>query len=394
MVPLARRFYRGIRPHLRSISPGSARRRPSTADWRCMWITDRVDGELSVALAEVRRFASRRVAPQTERHERPIDAVALSQLLAEADGLGLASAGGGLWAESGGVVASVALLSTVAEHSAGVALAIHQRALAARVAPLAAVEGVDLVAAHGHYGVGRAALADWLAGDPSAESQALLADVYAAERSRVVTAAAAPEALLMPIWQRDLELWVVAPEVVALPRAHGLDELATFQVSARGTVKARVEGARARAAFLLALRAEALASVVVGAAAVRRGTRMARQFAEQRQQGGAPIAEHPAVSALLSVASVVLSGVAAEVVLHAALPTTEASAISALSLAAAAHPRLADAANAALQVFGGLGYMRDTGLEKIVRDQNHLRRYLASPAELSAVAARWERIHG
>ena len=284
--------------------------------------------------------------------------------------------------------------ATVAEHNAGVAFALHQRALARRVVESAGVEGaVDLVAAHGHYGVGRHALADWLAGKPDAEE--LLADVYGVNRPRVLTAAALPATVMLPVWQRGLELVVVPrPDVVVLPHAHGLDELVTFQLTIPPDVELRAAGPRARSAFMLALRAEALASVVVAAAAVRRGARLARQFAEQRRQGGALIAEHPAVQELLRVPTTVLSGVSAEVLAHAVRPTSEDTVVSALSLSAGAHPRLADAANAALQVFGGLGYMRDTGLEKIVRDENHLRRYLASPAELSAVAARWERLHG
>ena len=47
-----------------------------------------------------------------------------------------------------------------------------------------------------------------------------------------------------------------------------------------------------------------------------------------------------------------------------------------------AHPLLCAAANQALQVLGGTGYMRDAGLEKIVRDANHLKVSFGAPDDL------------
>jgi len=65
-----------------------------------------------------------------------------------------------------------------------------------------------------------------------------------------------------------------------------------------------------------------------------------------------------------------------------------------LALRAEAHPLLCRAANDAMQIFGGSGYMRDTGMEKIVRDENHLRALCGSSSELSLVVAEWERLDG
>ena len=65
-----------------------------------------------------------------------------------------------------------------------------------------------------------------------------------------------------------------------------------------------------------------------------------------------------------------------------------------LAARALLQPTLCDAANAALQVFGGLGYMRDNGLEKVVRDVNCLRAFGGSPLELRLAVAGWESTHG
>jgi alkylation response protein AidB-like acyl-CoA dehydrogenase len=47
-----------------------------------------------------------------------------------------------------------------------------------------------------------------------------------------------------------------------------------------------------------------------------------------------------------------------------------------------AHPLLCAAANQAMQVLGGTGYMQDAGIEKIVRDANHLKVSFGTPDDL------------
>ncbi|MBN1852596.1 MAG: hypothetical protein JW829_07720 [Pirellulales bacterium] len=54
------------------------------------------------------------------------------------------------------------------------------------------------------------------------------------------------------------------------------------------------------------------------------------------------------------------------------------------------HPLLCAAANDAMQVFGGSGYTREIGLEKIVRDCNHLRLICGTPDELLLFLSEWE----
>lgn len=46
------------------------------------------------------------------------------------------------------------------------------------------------------------------------------------------------------------------------------------------------------------------------------------------------------------------------------------------------HPLLCDGGNACLQVFGGMGYMCDVGIEAVVCDLNTLRLINGSPSEL------------
>jgi alkylation response protein AidB-like acyl-CoA dehydrogenase len=52
-------------------------------------------------------------------------------------------------------------------------------------------------------------------------------------------------------------------------------------------------------------------------------------------------------------------------------------------------PALCHAANQVMQVHGGIGYMRDAGPEKLVRDQNMLKLASGGTRDLHAFLAGW-----
>jgi alkylation response protein AidB-like acyl-CoA dehydrogenase len=371
--------------------------------------------EQRALLEVVDRFVRRTLAPRTSRHEAPMDAATLAAVLADADELGLAGAdaaptGLAPWEEldeGGAHTATLEVLRALARQNVATAFAVHQRALARVVARAAEVTGLPAgplaVAPQGGFGLGRTAFARWLAGAPlDAADRAMLADVYAPGAARVLPVEPDVAALLAPVVEPDGALaWRAWPRAalrrVALPHAHGLDELVTVEVVAHGPPAARapVEPARERASIVAAFAAHQLALVAIAAGAVDRALTAARGFAATRRQGGGPIDRHPAVLGLLHEASAALAQVDAQLArLGAARADRDPAALPAiLSMRATAHPALAAAANAALQVFGGIGYMRDTGLEKIVRDVNHLRALAGAPRELALVAAEWERVH-
>jgi acyl-CoA dehydrogenase len=113
---------------------------------------------------------------------------------------------------------------------------------------------------------------------------------------------------------------------------------------------------------------ESLALVRAGTAAIARGIarrayEMALDYARDRHQGGVAIIEHDAVSDMLA-------AMAARLALP--LPSTigDAQAIAVkVSLTDAAVETTIDA----VQVFGGTGYMRETGIEKLMRDAMYCR---------------------
>ena len=68
-------------------------------------------------------------------------------------------------------------------------------------------------------------------------------------------------------------------------------------------------------------------------------------------------------------------------------PIDDISLSEVLEIRAAMHPLLSHAANQCIQAQGGIGYMRDVGTEKILRDQNMLRMIAGGIREIPLVLA-------
>ena len=356
--------------------------------------------ELALVLAEVDRFATRAIDPLAARHERPMEPRALEGILLELRALGVVPEGDaasvGLWDGEDDLSRSVRVLRRVARANAGVALAAHLESLARRIAcdcgALRSGPGVAVV--HGRMGVGREAFARWLEGRAlDAGERALLEDVYSADGRRLVTAAEHAWVIAPAVDARGELGWSVRAradaDVRVHARAHGFDELVTADVRA-GAGRESVGG---RAVMAGALVRASLGYVAIALGVLERAYDLARRYAATRVQGGAKIERHAAVQLLLASARGAIDAVEAQTEWLAREHPRDALR-RALALRVEAHPLVTRGVNDALQVFGGLGYMRDTGVEKALRDVNHLRVMGASPRELALVASELERRDG
>jgi acyl-CoA dehydrogenase len=369
--------------------------------------------EREALLFEVERFARGTIEPHASRPELPMDGAAIGGVLRIAESLGLAAVDGdptglGPWeglGEGAPPGATLDVLRCIGRANAGVGYTIHQRGLARAVATAVGL-GSSLptplaIAPEGTYGLGRVAFARFLAGAPlTPEDRALLSDAYDPLAPRVVTVEPGTGGLLTPVWAQGTTIqWQAHPwealEVRSEGPAHGIDELVTATV--RPVASASVHPQRTsdphRDGLLAPFAAHQLGLLALATGAVERALSHARAFAAQRWQGGALIDRHPAVLDLLGGGSATVRSTRVQLDAFAARPLDAAALVDALALRSEAHPALADAANAALQVFGGLGYMRDNGLEKAVRDVNHLRAFAGNPTELRLIVAEWERLH-
>ena len=126
--------------------------------------------------------------------------------------------------------------------------------------------------------------------------------------------------------------------------------------------------------------AGASALVRAGTAAIahgitRRAYQMAFEYAHTRRQGGAAIIEHGAVSDMLAAMAVRLACWPGLVADPAGLAADSAGLTVDPAQALAAKIAATDAAVAsttdAVQVFGGTGYMVETGIEKLMRDAKY-----------------------
>jgi alkylation response protein AidB-like acyl-CoA dehydrogenase len=162
------------------------------------------------------------------------------------------------------------------------------------------------------------------------------------------------------------------PGLFALPStAAGLERaVCSSQLGLRSAAAARITLSGAAAEPVPGPgAAEALALLRAGCAAIARGVaRRARElalgYARERMQGGVPIIEHDAVRAMLAAMTTRDPG-----------PPPAAAAVEpgpALIAKVAATEAAVATTTDAVQVFGGTGYMRETGVEKLMRDAKYL----------------------
>lgn len=385
------------------------------------------DSDVQLMLTQVSRFCTRSIRSRLNQPGETLSSESLQELTTEATDLGLlhfdSHPAAGLWDTLGqpvceseqGISFSVAALRLVARESATLAYHFHQQALAAGIcrALQLPVERDTVVALQGRYGLARGSLARWLQGRSlSARDEQVLGDYFVGpdlnesansdESSRrpprLFHSGADWRQLLVPCFASPATLsWVVydRQQLVAesLLSSHGLDGLATWQwrTGDDSPRQQAHERETSRAIYRQALAANAQALVAIGLGALQQGLAQAQEYAALRVQGGKPIVEHAAVARLLATAASTAHTVDALLKHSSQLPLTAEHLGTVLGMRAQAHNLLCAAANDAMQVFGGAGYIRETGLERIVRDNNHLRQLDGTPDELLLFLAEWQR---
>lgn len=153
-------------------------------------------------------------------------------------------------------------------------------------------------------------------------------------------------------------------------------EACQFQLGLRSAAAARVWPADAsvepctRSARACAGADASLALLRAGSAAIARGVarrahELALDYAKARTQGGVAIIEHDAVRRMLAAMSVRLAATAPPA-------GAELDATAALAAKVASTEAAVASSTDAVQVFGGTGYMHETGVEKLMRDAKYL----------------------
>lgn len=365
-----------------------------------------LDDETAAVLATVDRYCREVVEPRVGRPEQVLPLAELTHVETAARDCGilpLPEPGLALWEgvePQEGLQRSLASLVRLGESSAGVAFHLHQISLAALVGrELGLAPSVRAALLMGR-GLARGAVVDALAGRvPGRDGSDLLREALpgagGGARTFLLHAAGPWETLLSPAWDDAGLSWRGFPgealPVAGAPGQHGLEEVPMWEVrlpaADSGRELVRGPAARRLLATVLGLSWLGLAAIALGA--TRHGLALARAHAATRRQGGALLREHAAVQELVGEAEAAVATVASALRGVPAV-TGAASLASVLGVRAVAHRLLCEAANASLQVLGGMGYMRDAGAEKIVRDANHLRLLGGTASEAWLFLARAE----
>ncbi len=374
--------------------------------------TELTEDDIPLMLAEIRRFCQKSVGPLVERPERTIEAGQLVRLTEQAWEIGLINPGvepgTGLWEDpecDGWVRLSSGALCGVGRTNAGIAFHFHQLALGRYVSRRLGIDGdrQGIACVQGVYGLARYSLARLLKGaDLSDEDRALLHDYFVTLGSEaenlplLFQAADGWQQLLAPCLDEKGEFgWAAFGrediEVVPLPDSHGLDETVTWQWQPRGeSPRQFTAGESALPLYAKALHINAQALVAIALGSLESAYEKAAEYAGLRKQAGKTISRHAAVRQMLARCASTIRTVELLRGQLSRLAVTTNNLGTVFAVRAQAHNLLCAAANDAMQVLGGSGYSRDAGLEKIVRDCNHLRLLCGTPDELLMFVSEWE----
>jgi alkylation response protein AidB-like acyl-CoA dehydrogenase len=359
--------------------------------------------DLEQLLDEVQRFARERIAALTARPESPIDIAVLDQLTNEAGDLGIlplstSDDGFSIWehcADACDMAFNTGALRRIAYANAGVAFAWHRLGLTHFLATQLGL-ALDankmrgtLLAPTGHYGLARSSLARWLRGaELQDEDKELLTD-WLDRRTNTTTIYGRPDwtCLLWPVWHSDQIVWQQIERSdlgVGEERAqHGLDELSCFVIRQQATSDKIIDttAEQSHVIYGCLLKMEMLGLLAIGAGVLDRGQELAHDYSEVRKQGGQVIGRHPAVQHMLSDIVIARHNVSmALAAFEQPLDTLDVGAVAASR--ASLSGELCKAANQVVQIYGGIGYMRDAGPEKLLRDQNMLKLMSGGAREL------------
>lgn len=359
-------------------------------------------------LSEVAIFAEERIAQASERPESPISLDVMLSLSNEAVEIGLLplrsdEPGFALWediAGSGAMAFNLGLLRHIGRANTGLAFAWHRYALAKyvmsyldiRIGGETAVFDTALLTT-GHYGLLQASLGHYLSGNSTEEDRLKLQDWLDRQNNpSVLITAPVWQSVLWPVWNGECIGWQVATrsqmQVVELLPQHGFDDLSCFRIKLEAMADVPVHAVpRDDVSFYKrVLMLDMLGLLAIGTGAVKRAQEMTIDYANVRRQGGKIIAEHAAVQQMLG--ELELAVQQADAVIHRlSRPLDQLSMREVASTRATTHTLLCHAANQAVQAHGGLGYMRDLGVEKVVRDQNMLKLQAGGIRELPLLLA-------
>lgn len=348
--------------------------------------------ERQLMLDAVAQFSARSLGHLRDRPQQLPDKHDWQAILSAAAEAGLIATEteiGYLWQHDNphAAMMSCDLLALIAGYHAGAAFCLHRLALGARIASRLQFKAAAAVFPWlpGGHQIAHASFPALLAG------QASESGLFPEPGASVIWQAAPVDHQVLLPWSSGQSLnWALVGsddwQSITTTATHGFDGLYTcsaFVPEVMGREASMVPDALAE---LLCVDALGLMAIALGRLA--RASQQAGEQATLRRQGGKAICEHPAVQLMLADIHIALS--TGEKLLAASIPASlDAQGYRMLCASRVImHESMCRAANSAMQIFGGMGYMRELGLESILRDHNQLRITAGAPDDLRLFVAR------
>lgn len=328
---------------------------------------------------QIRHFARQQLGHFRDNPHNPATARDALECTREAMAMGLFDPdAGGIWQrdDPAGYRQSVLALMVLSEQSPELALHLHQQALALKLMPKPsaddAFERLPWLSLGLGPGFPAAELMHWHRHPNDRAVLNHLADWWLPQTPGCALLMAPDywQRLLVPAQTRKGPHWVMI-------RRTSLTSLTSDTLQAPGCWSAwrpePLAGVRRRLiapcppdGYLNLLGLAWLGQLAIALTSVRQAAARAVDYAGQRRQGGVLIRQHGAVQLLLADLDNAIQLTEPRLDTLCELSGTELW-LQASQARGALHPWLCRGANAAMQVFGGIGYMQDTGVESLVR---------------------------
>lgn len=324
-------------------------------------------------LEPVSRYAQHKLAPLCQRHEQPLSPLEQANIWQDFAQLGLLPTdeeGYAPWEHNDAQCRwfSTRVLQAIARASTPMALALHHHNLSQALRreqgwPLAHYSSLSLAGRYGLLGL--------------FDAPAVARDNFSnhcAPLLRQHHSLFDGGALLALLWQDGPQLCELRDYHSRSENNHGFANQLLSSWSG-GSCLRQAQLSQPQLENLLSLEWLGLCAIATGS--LQRAAQLATEYAGLRRQGGQLIGQYAAVQNMLQQCASTLYH--SQILLDDGARTLNFNA--ACYLYSDTLPALRKAAHHCLQVFGGMGYMQDTGVEKSLREINHLLHITGSPAQ-------------
>ncbi len=336
----------------------------------------------------VKPFVQSTIIKLTERHEIPLELAKLNNIIKELIDIGIlpsSDEGFGIWEIFENLnhnKFSILSLKELSYGNASVAYLSHNFALSNLIVKKLQIPKLNnskiIINIQGHYALSRYSLAKYLNNRETESDVQNLKNYFVPQPPYGIIVHTIKDwtHLLHPfINENGIINWKLFSRselnVRELYPSHGLDALQSYFISFNNEqsyiYQSELNLATSKQLYNLIFKIYQLGLIAIVVGRLKRAISLSEQYVTIRKQGGKLLIEYPAVQLLIHRSNAVLKKYEKLLDNISSMKLDEI-----ISIRIKLYSDSANAVNDSLQAFGGMGYMQDTGMEKILRDINHI----------------------